>query len=97
MYRLCFPSSLLPYFDRHILLHARALREIEIQDLVLLDFVFVAPLYLARLALGLSLTHLAYSPIDFAPRSFALVSASIYLSLTPYSVSLVCIMLGPRI
>lgn len=79
------------HFDRHLLLHIRALREMAVQDLpVLLDLVFVAPPYLARLALGLSLPHPAHSPIFLAPRSFALVFASIYPFLTPYGVSLVC-------
>ncbi len=60
-----------------------------IQDLpVLLDLVFIALPYLARLSPGLFLTHPAYSLIPLAPRSFTLVSTSIYPSLT-YGVPLV--------
>lgn len=78
------------HFNPYLFLYTRALREMVIQDLlVLLDLVFIAPPYLARLAPRLSLTYPAYSLISLAPRSFALVSALIYPSLTSYSVSLV--------
>lgn len=71
------------HFDWYLFLHTRGLREMAVQDLpVLLELVFVAPPCLARLAPELSLTHPAYSSISLAPRSCALVSASIYLSLT---------------
>ncbi len=57
---------LLVYFDRHLFLHFRALRKMAVQDLpVLLVLVLVAPPYLARFALGLSLTHPTHSPISY--------------------------------
>ncbi len=77
------------HFDRHLLLHTRALRKMAIQDLpVLLGLVFINHLCLARLDPGLFLTHLAHSPISLAPRSFALVSASIHPSSSLCSVPL---------
>jgi len=79
------------YFNRHIFLRTRNLREIVIQDLlVLLNLVFIALLYLARLSPRLFLTYPAYSLIPLAPRSFTLVSTLIYPSLT-YSVPLIYI------
>jgi len=91
--RLLNNSSLVfqVHFDQHIFLRTRTLREVAIQDLsILLDLVFVALPYLARLSPRLFLTHSAYPPIPLASRSLALFSASIYSSLTSYGVSLFC-------
>jgi len=80
------------HFDSHLFLHTRALREMTIQDLsILLNFVFVALLYFARLASKLFLIHLTYFLTSLTSRSFALVFASIYFSLISYNVSLVCV------